>query len=313
MTERRATTIALCLVLMLALAVVLSGCSVEQVKQAAKNVGQVLKKTYYDTAVSQSVPVGDIEVSYKMFGAGDPLVMITGYSTTKDTWDPDFLQALASTYKVVVFDNRGMGDTTAGTRQFTIDQFGDDTSGLIDALGFGKANVLGWSIGGDIALSLVVNHPDKVIKLVSYAGDCGGTQKIPAPKYKNILKSLQDVNARGKNVLAALYPGWYMKANPDFAARFPYPSELSSLKNIQKQNQAYETWSGVYDRLPSISRPVLVSGGDLDVSTPWANAPILYNRIPGAKVAEFKGAGHGLQYMYPYDYAYSITQFLSAK
>ena len=121
------------------------------------------------------------------------------------------------------------------------------------------------------------------------------------------------MNAKAKYLLAALYPGWYMEANPDYAAQFPWPRELSSVDSIQKQNQAYETWAGVYDQLPSISRPVLVSGGDLDVSTPWANAPILYNRIPGAKVAEFKGAGHGLQYMYPYDYSYQIMQFLSSK
>lgn len=308
MIKKLTVIAAICLALTLATAA--CGCNA---KQVAKNVRQVTKKTYYDTQTESKTKVGDIDVSYKVFGRGNPLVMITGYSTTKDTWDPDFLQALASKCKVVVFDNRGMGDTTAGTKQFTIDQFADDTAGLIDALGFGKANVLGWSIGGDIALSLVVHHPDKVFKLVSYAGDCGGTQKIDAPKYKDILKSLQDVNAPAKTVLAALYPGWYMEANPDYAAQFPWPSELSNLKNIQKQNQAYETWGGVYDQLPSISRPVLVSGGDLDVSTPWKNAPILYNRIPGAKVAEFKGAGHGLQYMYPYDYAYAITDFLSSK
>jgi pimeloyl-ACP methyl ester carboxylesterase len=308
MIKKSAMTVAACLAL--ALSVVACGCNA---KNAAKTAAHIAMKSYYDTVTAQSVKVGDIDVSYKAFGSGDPLVLITGFSTTKDTWEPDFLQALASKYKVVVFDNRGMGDTTTGTKAFTIDQFADDTAGLIDALGFGKANVLGWSIGGDIALSLVVNHPDKVIKLVSYAGDCGGTQKIPAPKYKDVLKSLQDVNAPAKNVLAALFPGWYMEANPDYSAQFPWPSERSGLEDIKKQNQAYETWAGVYDQLPSISRPVLVSGGDLDVSTPWANAPILYNRIPGAKVAEFKGAGHGLQYMYPYDYAYAIMDFLSPK
>ena len=129
--------------LVLAVSVVLGGCSMTQVKQTARTVGQIAKKTYYDTQTASSVQVGDISISYKVFGSGDPLVMITGYSTTKDTWQPLFLQALASKYKVVVFDNRGMGDTTAGTKPFTIDQFGDDTAGLIEALGFGKANVLG--------------------------------------------------------------------------------------------------------------------------------------------------------------------------
>jgi pimeloyl-ACP methyl ester carboxylesterase len=289
-------------------ALALGGCT--QVKQALRTVGQIAKNTYYDTATVQMVQVGDIDMAYKQFGTGAPLVMITGYSTTMDTWEPLFLQAFASKYKVIVFDNRGMGKTTAGTKAFTIDQFADDTAGLIQALGFGQANVLGWSIGGDIALDVVVRHPDQVIKIVSYAGDCGGPQKIPAPKYKNILKSLQDVNVPAKRVLAALYPGWYMEANPNYWKQFPFPREFSSVDNIKKQNQAYETWAGIYDQLPQISRPVLVSGGNLDVSTPWLNAPILYNRIPGAKVAEFKGAGHGLQYMYPYDYAYAIIQFL---
>jgi pimeloyl-ACP methyl ester carboxylesterase len=294
----------------LLVALVVGGCNTTSVKQALRSAGQIFKKTYYNTQSVQMVNVGDIDMAYKVFGSGDPLVMITGYSTTMDTWEPDFLQALASKYRVIVFDNRGMGKTTAGTVPFTIDQFADDTAGLIRALGLGQANVLGWSIGGDIALDVVVRHPEQVINLISYAGDCGGTQKVDAPQYKAVLKSLNDVNVKGKDILGALYPGWYMEANPDFAAEFPYPREFSSLDNIQKQNKAYEDWAGVYDELPLISRPVLVSGGNLDVSTPWANAPILYNRIPGAEVAEFKGAGHGLQYMYPYDYAYSIMSFL---
>jgi pimeloyl-ACP methyl ester carboxylesterase len=301
-------TLTITILIVLALALAAAGCNV---KQALRTVGELVKRTYYDTQTVQMVKVGDIDMAYKKFGEGQPLVMITGYSTTMDTWDASFLQALASKFQVFVFDNRGMGKTTTGTAAFTIDQFADDTAGLIRALGLGKANVLGWSIGGDIALDVVVRHPEQVIKLVSYAGDCGGTQKVDAPEYKKILKSLQDVNVPAKNVLASLFPGWYMEANPDYWDQFPYPREFSSLDNIEKQNKAYEDWAGVYDQLPQIDRPVLVSGGNLDVSTPWANAPILYNRIPGAKVAEFKGAGHGLQYMYPYDYAYTIIKFLS--
>jgi pimeloyl-ACP methyl ester carboxylesterase/predicted small secreted protein len=296
--------------LLVSLALLAPGCNI---KQTVRTVGELVKNTYYDTQTVSTVKVGDIDVAYKQFGSGEPLVMITGYSTTMDTWSPQFLQALASKFKVIVFDNRGMGKTTAGTAAFTIDQFADDTAGLIGALGFGKANVLGWSIGGDIALDVVVRHPDRVIRLVSYAGDCGGLQKIPAPEYKAVLKSIQDVNVPAKRVLASLYPGWYMEANPNYWKEFPFPRELSKLKNIEAQNKAYEDWAGVYDQLPSIIRPVLVAGGTLDVSTPFANAPILLSRIPGSKLAEFKGAGHGLQYMYPYDFAYAIIEFLSSK
>ncbi len=308
MSKRRLDLTLLLAVLMV---FAVAGCNF---KQGVQNVKQIIAPTFYDTQLEQVATVGDIDIAYKSFGSGDPLVMITGYSTTMDTWDPRFLETLATQNKVIVFDNRGMGDTTAGTAQFTIDQFGADTAGLIQALGYEKANVLGWSIGGDIALSLVVNYPERVNKLVSYAGDCGGSQKIPAPDYKKVLQDLQNegIDATGSKALAALFPGWYIESNPDYWLQFPWPSELSSPQNIKAQNDAYESWVGVYDQLPGIARPVLVATGTLDVSTPPGNADILASRIPGMTRMDFNGAGHGLQYMYPYDFAYSILNYLSA-
>lgn len=119
-----------------------------------------------------------IEIAYKSFGSGEPLVMITGYIATLELWDPLFVQTLASDYRVVIFDNRGTGETTGGTADWTIDQFADNTAGLIEAISLQRANVLGWSMGGDIALGLAVRHPDKVSKLIVYAGDCGGPEKV---------------------------------------------------------------------------------------------------------------------------------------
>lgn len=307
--SRKVTMLAVSALLLFSSLSLLAGCKPKEIIQTTQTITQ---KTFYDSQPVQGVQVDDIDVAYKEFGEGDPLVLITGYSTTMDTWDPRFLEALATRCKVIVFDNRGMGTTTQGTAGFTIDRFADDTAGLIQALGYDKANVLGWSIGGDIALSLVVNHPERVNRLISYAGDCGGSQKIDAPAYKDTMKDLQaqNVDAPAKDLLAALFPGWYMEANPDYWQQFPWPGKLSSLDSISKQNQAYETWNGVYDRLPGINRPVLVATGTLDVSTPPGNADILTARIPGNTLVEFAGAGHGLQYMYPYDFAYAILDFL---
>jgi alpha-beta hydrolase superfamily lysophospholipase len=92
---------------------------------------------------TEKVDVGDIEVAYRSHGEGYPLVLIMGYSGTMDLWDPDMLNALAAGHRVITFDNRGMGETTAGTREFTVEQFADDTAGLMDALGINRAQVLG--------------------------------------------------------------------------------------------------------------------------------------------------------------------------
>jgi len=62
-------------------------------------------------------------------------VLIMGYGSTMDMWDPRFLDNLSANYKVVIFDNRGMGNTTAPPGNFSIAQFADDTAGLMAAFG----------------------------------------------------------------------------------------------------------------------------------------------------------------------------------
>ena len=105
------------------------------------------------------VQVGDIKMGYRIYGDGDPLVMIMGYGSTMKLWEPGLIRALSSCFKLIVFDNRGMGNTEAGQRPFTIEQFADDTAGLMDALGIGQAHLLGWSMGAMIAEEVVLRHP----------------------------------------------------------------------------------------------------------------------------------------------------------
>jgi pimeloyl-ACP methyl ester carboxylesterase len=121
----------------------------------------------------KTVQVGYIDMAYKAFGQGQPLIMIIGSSSTMDLWPPEVLSRLSSSYRVIIFDNRGMGNTTASPGNFSILQFAEDTAGLMDALGIKSAHILGWSMGSFIAQELALNHPEKVDKLVLYAGNCG--------------------------------------------------------------------------------------------------------------------------------------------
>ena len=134
--------------------------------------------------------------------------MIMGYSGTMDLWDPDMLDALAEKHRVITFDNRGMGETTAGTREFTMEQFADDTAGLIDALGIDRAHVLGWSMGTNIVTELALRNPDMVNKLILYAADPGGEQAIqPTPA---VMKEMTDTSGtpreRDERLVKLLFP-----------------------------------------------------------------------------------------------------------
>ena len=64
----------------------------------------------------EKVRVGDIEMAYKMFGKGDPLILHNGASDNMDAWDPALLTRLASNHTVIVFDSRGIGNTTCRYR-----------------------------------------------------------------------------------------------------------------------------------------------------------------------------------------------------
>jgi alpha-beta hydrolase superfamily lysophospholipase len=132
-----------------------------------------------DNIQTKKVRVGDIDVAYKVFGKGKPLLLIPGFSATMYVWDTVMLDKLSSNHTIIVFDNRGIGKTTVGTKTWTIEQFANDTAGLIDALGIRKPiDVLGLSWGGYVAQELTLMHPQKVSKLILYGTDCGGKATI---------------------------------------------------------------------------------------------------------------------------------------
>jgi pimeloyl-ACP methyl ester carboxylesterase len=264
-----------------------------------------------DLPARKTVRVGDIEMAYREYGEGDPLFMIAAYTATMETWDGRFIKKLALRNRVITFDNRGLGNTTSGSVPWSIAQFAADTTGLIDALGYDRANVLGWSLGGDIALAQAVYYPEIVDKLIVYAGDFGGPYKIDAPRYRDVLKK---VRGNGyvpfEGALVRLFPPEWMKEHPDYWKSVPIPRRVRPW-NIWRQNKAYEKWRGVYEELPSIENPVLLVTGTEDVSTPPMNADIMAERIPHSELVRFLGAGHGLMYQYPVTLSRVIVEFLS--
>ena len=102
-----------------------------------------------------------------------------GYAGTMETWEPQLVDTLALRNRVVVFDNAGIGGTKALPSPLTVDAMANQTSALISALGLGRADVLGWSMGGMIAQALAVLHPGQVRRLVLCAMFPGEGTVIP--------------------------------------------------------------------------------------------------------------------------------------
>ena len=110
----------------------------------------------------KKVNVGDIEIAFKTFGNGPPILLISGSGNVMDAWPSHFLKELAKNHTVTIFDNRGVGNTTEGTKPFSVKQFANDTFGLMNVLGIQEADVLGFSMGSFVAQQLVITYPEKV-------------------------------------------------------------------------------------------------------------------------------------------------------
>jgi pimeloyl-ACP methyl ester carboxylesterase len=110
-------------------------------------------------------PVGELSMYYEIHGAGRPLLLLHGAYMTIDMMG-GLLAGLAETRQVIAVEQQGHGRTADVDRPITYEQMADDTAGLARSLGIESADVLGYSMGGGVALQLAIRHPAVVRKLV---------------------------------------------------------------------------------------------------------------------------------------------------
>ncbi len=249
-------------VLVLAVFLISAGCTNAPPQPDITKAQPDITKTEIKT-----VPVGDITIAYKEIGSGEPLILIMGYSGTMELWDTRMVNQLAQQYRVIIFDNRGMGQSTSSDKEYTIRLFADDTAGFMDALGIKKAHVMGWSMGTNIAQELTLDYPEKVDKLILYAGDCGGNETLPpSPQVIAVLENMTGTDReRGERLFKELFPPAWLKENPDPSKYFPNVTSMSLPENVRRQGTAMMNWNGSYSRLLAMKQPLLLVTGDQDV------------------------------------------------
>jgi pimeloyl-ACP methyl ester carboxylesterase len=278
---------------------------------------------------AKKVHVGDIDIAYKMLGRGDPILLFNGASDTMDAWDTSFLRSLSSNHTVIVFDTRGIGNTTIGSKSYTIAQLANDTAGLLDALKIKKADVLGYSLGSFAAQKFAIMHPEKVNSLILVAASCGGKDGKPKPpefiKLQSVIvnKSLNNVSISREEmkslVSASLGLGWIrlhpesVENIPDFQQARPGLSP-DAMKNQMNTGFAWEAtnWNGACDELAKIAKPtVVITGTDDNLYVPHENSLIIAEKIPGAWLVQVKNAGHAVMDQYPDEISKILQTFLS--
>jgi pimeloyl-ACP methyl ester carboxylesterase len=259
------------------------------------------------------VRAGDVDINYEETGSGKPLVLIMGFTGAIDSWVPTFVEPLAARSRVIMFDNRGTGGTPEGDRPFTIGQFAEDTAGFLAALGLEKPDVLGWSMGGFIALELASKHPRLVGDMVLVSSYCGGENAVPIDP--QIMARMADMKGSNRDIIARhlelLFP---QKWRDDNAATveelLSIPAVFPPVEVVQKQATAITDWPGVWDELPGLeSRACLLCGTD-DAVVGCENSVMMAGRLPGCWLVQMEGCGHGVIFQEPEKCAAVIEQFL---
>jgi pimeloyl-ACP methyl ester carboxylesterase len=286
--------------------------------QTNQTISEIVGSLNIQDIQAKKVHVGDIDIAYKTFGKGDHILLISGSGNVMDVWPTHFLKELASNHTVIIFDNRGVGNTTVGTRPFSIGQFANDTVGLLDALDIQRIDVLGFSMASFIAQQLALTHPERVNRLVLYGASCGGQEGIP--QTQEVTMTISDfVNNRSQNAdafLSVTFPPEWIRMNPNYLETIPKTTEIVLFTTLVKQFNVVEdwlsrNWTGICDQLQHISIPTLTITGAEDVAVPTANSLILVQKIPSAWLVQIKGAGHGLMYQYPEEFNEIVKTFLS--
>ncbi len=252
-------------------------------------------------------------VAYRIAGSGPPLVMITGYSGTMEAWDRRFVDTLAQHYRVVIFDNAGVGQTQALPAPLSIDAMANQTSALIAALGLTRPDILGWSMGSMIAQALAVLHPGQVRRLVlcaSYPGN--GTAIRPSQQVIHALTS-----GNSQQVMADLFPAGQIAAqNSYLAAISSYPSASGApVGTVTAQGHAVDQWWAGLDpagrQSAKIAVPALIADGTADRLDPLANSHALAGLIPGARLTLYPDAGHAFLFQDQAVFIPLVESFLS--
>jgi 3-oxoadipate enol-lactonase len=257
--------------------------------------------------------VNDIELNYKLEGDGeDTIVLVNGLADDLETWVLQVDDFLAAGYRVLRFDNRGIGASSKPAGPYSSRMLADDAKALVDSLGITGFHLMGVSMGGMIAQEYALAYPAD-LRSVTFA--C--TYAAPGPFCSRMFAMWADMAPvlgvpfvmRDVTLWAFTVPFFEQRTAEleefEIAMRYmgqPVHAYLAQLAVIQ----AHDTAS----RLGEITTPSLVLAGEEDILIPVALSRRIHEGIPDSEWATTKG-GHGCIWEHPAEFNRTYLDFVA--
>jgi pimeloyl-ACP methyl ester carboxylesterase len=257
--------------------------------------------------------VNDIEIAYRMEGAGDPLLMIMGITGSKYHW-LGFQKKLAPDFLTIAFDNRGVGETSVPPGPYSMAQMASDAISLLDGLAIDRAHVFGVSMGGMIAQEIALTTPERVRTLVLGCTHFGGTKQInasPEVYQRAFVLAGKGPEQAMRDILSVNLTAEFMQAHPNVVEHLvEYGLENRMTRDAFAAQMGAVADHDTAERLSAVRAPTLVIAGDKDELIPPENSVEIAGLIPQAQITLLPGIGHMFWVEAPDESAFQIRRFI---
>jgi 3-oxoadipate enol-lactonase len=235
------------------------------------------------------VEIKDLHMHYELEGPAHApaLVFSNSLGTNLSLWDPQ-LPVFAKTFRVLRYDSRGHGQTSATPGEYSVEMLGRDVLQLLDALNLRRANFCGLSIGGMTGMWLAINAPQRLHNIVL----SNTAPKIGNPDtWNQRIKLVREGGTRA--VAQPVVEKWF---TPEFRAK--HPDQIAKTRHMIETTSTdgyvgscaavrdFDFWENVF----AIRAQTLVIAGTHDQSVPPSDAQKLAKQIPGARYIELSAA-----------------------
>ncbi len=253
----------------------------------------------------------DCEIYYEHHGSGDPLLLISGTGHDCTFWAGQ-IPRLSQHYRCLVFDNRGVGQSSTPAPGYSLADMTDDAAAVLSAEGITRAHVMGFSMGGHIAQCLALNHPHLVRSLGvhhSWSRNCDRLRK-----FQSLRKTLAERGLRTQladiSLLMLFEPQYYHENSEDMAAkRDAMVAGMTTLDGWIGQLEACIN-GDTHARLGELDVPTLITCSDKDAIVANHRAQELQAGIKSSELKILTGTGHVALIETPYLFAEICADFL---
>jgi pimeloyl-ACP methyl ester carboxylesterase len=260
--------------------------------------------------------IADLEVNFDMQGNGQAVILLHGAGADLLTWD-EIVPLLATEFTVWRMDQRGFGKTLRQpTPQLSLDSWTTDLLAFMDALRIDRAAIVGWSMGGAVALNFATLHPERVTHVIPI-GSPGPEQVVQDTSGFAARQKLADAGASVEEIVdatfeftRAAFSKWSRANNTRAVDKMRQTLLRNDTRNYSEMVDALKGLSAFGPRLGSLTAPTLIICGTEDARTPPEFSMALHSAIPSSRLELVPDCGHFYGYEKPSEIAQLVSAFV---